>query len=191
MGEFTKINAGPFVEFLNNVSPPLLGCTKDDISKHLTTAEVVNFIKHWIADEQDISLFVSRMAVEKDDDKVQEKKDASPEDSGSREYRILVEDQMPDHQRQASTIAFLKRAPASFRGIYEGTDPQTNGTQADAAGAGAAATPAARPGNFVVQLQVLSLDWLDVDTSPYEVVDCYLQYAFTPLFNALQYRGQG
>lgn len=174
MGELTKINAGPFVEFLNNVCPSLLGCTKDDMSKHLMGVDVVNFVRQWIADEQNISLFVSRMAVEDVAEKVREvpssKSETPSEQAVSREYCILVEDQMPDHQRNASTVAFLKRVPASFRGVYEGTSESPDGVP--------------RPGNFVVQLQVLTLDWLDIECSPYEVVDCYLQHAFTPLFSA-------
>jgi len=112
MGEHAKINAAPFIEFLNNALPPLLSTTKDDISRTFANLEMVNKVKHFVGDEQDNSLFVSRVVVDK------EKGDTSTEED--REYSIVVEPEVSFKGTNASTVAFIKANPATFRAAYEG-----------------------------------------------------------------------
>ena len=58
-------------------------------------------------------------------------------------------------------------------------------------GQDAAGKPAAgSPGKFVPQLQVISMGAMDSEGSPFEMVHCYLQGAFVPLFNACKLEGQ-
>ena len=89
MGEHTKINPGPFIEFLNNVCPAILGAPKavfprlpdfhasmrvissrlsfpnlqDEISRHFASLEMMNKVRHFIYDDQDTTFFIARELV--------------------------------------------------------------------------------------------------------------------------------
>lgn len=168
MGD-SKINAAPLIEFLNNVCPPLLDATRDEISRQFAKQDVINKVKQFVSDELIPSLLVSRELVEK--------ADAAESDEVS--YNILVELEV-GFKGCANTIAILKRSPVNFRAAYEGT------AKSDAPDGARTSTVV---GGFVSQLQVISLGSMDTEFSPFELMHSYLQNTFAPLFNA--YRTEG
>ncbi|CAJ1328908.1 unnamed protein product [Effrenium voratum] len=168
MSEHAKINPGPFIEYLNNVCPALLGASKDEISKHFASLEMMNKVRHFIGDDQDTTFFIARELVERED-----KKEDKSEEKDYKEYNITTENEIA-FCRQASAVAILKRSPATFRSAYEGTLDE-----------GVPAT-----GNFSAYLQLISMG-AESEWSPFEVVHLYLQNAFVPLFNAFAKQSEG
>ena len=164
MGEHSKINPGPFIEILNNVCPALLGASKDEISKHFASLEMMNKLRHFIGDDQDTTFFIARELVDKDEGKKEEEK----------EYVITTENEVA-FCPQACAVAILKRNPSTFRAAYEGTLDD-----------GAVQVA----GNFVSHLQFITLG-AESEWSPFELVHLYLQNSFVPLFNAFTKRTEG
>lgn len=170
MGEHSKINPGPFIEILNNVCPALLGASKDEISKHFASLEMMNKVRHFIGDDQDTTFFIARELVDKDEGK---KEDGKKEDE-EKEYVITTENEVA-FCPQACAVAILKRNPSTFRAAYEGTLDD-----------GAVQVA----GNFVSHLQFITLG-AESEWSPFELVHLYLQNSFVPLFNAFTKRTEG
>eukprot|EP00439_Symbiodinium_sp_Y106_P012588 s7106_g1.t2 len=162
MGEHTKINPGPFIEFLNNVCPAILGAPKDEISRHFASLEMMNKVRHFIYDDQDTTFFIARELVDREDKKEDGKS------SEEKEYTIITENEVV-FRRQACAVALLKRSPATFRAAYEGTLEE-------------GAVPS--NGNFASHLQLLTMG-AESEWSPFELVHLYLQNGFAPLFNAV------
>eukprot|EP00429_Kryptoperidinium_foliaceum_P061638 CAMPEP_0176092818 /NCGR_PEP_ID=MMETSP0120_2-20121206/46502_1 /TAXON_ID=160619 /ORGANISM="Kryptoperidinium foliaceum, Strain CCMP 1326" /LENGTH=86 /DNA_ID=CAMNT_0017426737 /DNA_START=221 /DNA_END=478 /DNA_ORIENTATION=+ len=79
----------------------------------------MNQVRHFIGDEQDAALFVSREVVEQEKDESPKKEGASNQDE--REYTITVSCEVSFKGKNSSTIALLKRNPANFKAAYEGT----------------------------------------------------------------------
>ncbi|CAE7372889.1 Dync1h1 [Symbiodinium pilosum] len=157
MGEHTKINPGPFIEFLNNVCPAILGAPKDEISKHFASLEMMNKVRHFIHDDQDTTFFIAReLVVDREESKNEDGKAAE-----EKEYSIRTENEV--------AVAILKRSPATFRAAYEGTLEE-------------GAVPS--NGNFASHLQLITMG-AESEWSPFELVHLYLQNGFVPLFNAL------
>eukprot|EP00931_Biecheleriopsis_adriatica_P034702 TRINITY_DN20021_c0_g5_i1.p1 TRINITY_DN20021_c0_g5~~TRINITY_DN20021_c0_g5_i1.p1 ORF type:complete len:4603 (-),score=1119.02 TRINITY_DN20021_c0_g5_i1:34-13842(-) len=175
MGEHAKINPGPFIEFLNSVCPSLLGASKDEISRHFASLEMMNKVRHFIGDDQDVTFFIARESVDRDrDEEKKEDKEESTQEVQEKEYSITTENEVV-FSPQACAVALLKRSPATFRAAYEGTlDEGTAGTVVSSAGT-----------NFVTHIQVITMGGAaDSDWSPFELVNHYLQNSFVPLFNA-------
>lgn len=181
MGEHSKINPGPFIEFLNNVCPPLLGSTRDDFSRLFAKLEMMNKVRHFVGDDQDTSLFISREVREKDEGSAIKREDGKG-GLEEREYNIVAEPEVSFKGKNANTIAFLKRNPATFRAAYEGTLPEK--TDAPDPLRVAAQAAFGSQNAWVPHLQLISMGSMDSECSPFELVNCFLQNAFVPLFNA-------
>jgi len=186
MGEHSKINPGPFIEFLSNTCPAILGATKDEFSRFFANLEMMNKVRHFIGDEQDCTLFVSREVIE------QEKEESPKKDGGDqaaeREYNIVVGTEVSFKGKNAAAVAFLKRNPQTFKAAYEGT---LETKESEGAKAGASVAPVTDPNRrFVPHLQIVTAGSMDVDVSPFELVNVFLQNGFMPLFNAYKQEGQ-
>ncbi|CAE8589413.1 unnamed protein product, partial [Polarella glacialis] len=77
-------------------------------------------VRHFVADDQDTTFFISRELVEQVDSVEGKKKDdeSAPD---VKEYCIITESEVVFRGSRASALALLKRNPATFRAAYEGT----------------------------------------------------------------------
>lgn len=174
-GEWQKINVAPFVQYLIEVLPCLLGGSKDELAKQLADIDTVKLLKEFIGDEQDAVLLVTRELFE-EEAKADGKADIK--EGIGKEYTIFFNlmDTFTLMNRNANVVALVKRSLTTFRAVYEGK-------MADKNGSGGKEEESKPKGPWQSQLAMITLATTDTSLSFYDLVDTYVNKVFSPVVN--------
>ncbi|CEM16453.1 unnamed protein product [Vitrella brassicaformis CCMP3155] len=165
------INKAPVIDFLLAVCPPVLDCSREELMRLLTGRKDGEKIQQFIADAQIHTLVVGKEILQTES----EKADEEPQ------HRLFLDLEVSFKGSRATIIAFAKRpgfnvVDTGGAGERAGEQDLTGGRQSSLRHIGG-------------QLQMITLGYMDNESSPFELVHTYLQNSFAPLFNT--YRSEG
>uniref|UniRef100_A0A0G4FLJ2 Dynein heavy chain, cytoplasmic n=1 Tax=Chromera velia CCMP2878 TaxID=1169474 RepID=A0A0G4FLJ2_9ALVE len=164
----------PLIDFLLAVCPPVLDCTREELTRLLTgNKQVGEKLMNFLVDSTIMCLQITREATVEGEDV---------------SYKMSVDLEVSYKGTRASTIAFIKRPGFSVidtSGQGKGRVNAGEATEDKTTAPGGQASLK----NIGGQLQIVTLGYLDAENTPFEIIHQYLQTAVAPLFGT--YRGEG